>query len=359
MDITKNNNRNCLLDILKLACAFLVVCIHTPFKGSEYLAPYTKVAVPIFFMISGWFYSLTVSRGREKAQIKKIALILLFSGILYIFWDMFLTYLMAAEQKGLWDFAKFSLRWLFQLFLLRPRGWLEFLLFNSPPFSIHLWYLSAILYVLILMLLINPRIDRKKLYWLIPVLLCGKLVLGNYSVPLFGRQFGMIYSRNFLFFGLPFFLLGDMLHEYRERLRIYKTALWALLLVSLAAVQLERIMLSRAGYEHTELYISTIVSAGAVFILMVTARDHNGSVAAIALARRGRELSLGIFIVHPIFMHLLVLLQNSCRDRARALATMLDYTMPILVFFLSVITVRLFKPVSAKLMASVIGKKAP
>ena len=74
----------------------------------------------------------------------------------------------AAEQKGLWDFAKFSLRWLFQLFLLRPRGWLEFLLFNSPPFSIHLWYLSAILYVLILMLLINPRIDRKSSTGLFP-----------------------------------------------------------------------------------------------------------------------------------------------------------------------------------------------
>ena len=64
------------IDILKALCAFLIVCIHVPFPGKvgAYFTTLTRVAVPVFFMITGYFYSDTVARHKEKHQIKKIGL---------------------------------------------------------------------------------------------------------------------------------------------------------------------------------------------------------------------------------------------------------------------------------------------
>lgn len=51
-------NRAENIDILKAICAFLIVCIHVSFPGKvgAYFTALTRVVVPIFFMISGYFY---------------------------------------------------------------------------------------------------------------------------------------------------------------------------------------------------------------------------------------------------------------------------------------------------------------
>ena len=45
------------IDILKAICAFLIVCIHVPFPGrvGAYFTALTRIAVPVFFMITGYF----------------------------------------------------------------------------------------------------------------------------------------------------------------------------------------------------------------------------------------------------------------------------------------------------------------
>lgn len=52
------------IDILKAICAFLIVCIHVPFPGNigEYVTTLARIAVPIFFMITGYFYSGVVKK---------------------------------------------------------------------------------------------------------------------------------------------------------------------------------------------------------------------------------------------------------------------------------------------------------
>lgn len=48
------------LYLLKAICAFMVVGIHTPLGGSlhDALRPIFDVAVPLFFMITGYFLGL-------------------------------------------------------------------------------------------------------------------------------------------------------------------------------------------------------------------------------------------------------------------------------------------------------------
>ena len=77
------------IDVLKAICAFLIVCIHVPFPGvaGEYFTALTRIAVPIFFMITGYFYSDVIDRHREVIQIKKIFRLLIEANLLYLLWE--------------------------------------------------------------------------------------------------------------------------------------------------------------------------------------------------------------------------------------------------------------------------------
>ena len=56
------------LDILKAICAFLVVFIHVPIQGfmKEYLVALCRIAVPIFFMITGYFWSNDLNKQKKQ-----------------------------------------------------------------------------------------------------------------------------------------------------------------------------------------------------------------------------------------------------------------------------------------------------
>ncbi len=56
--VNQNRVRYDGLDVLKCICAFLVVCIHAAFLGDvgKIVEVIARIAVPIFFMITGFFY---------------------------------------------------------------------------------------------------------------------------------------------------------------------------------------------------------------------------------------------------------------------------------------------------------------
>ena len=64
---------------------------------------------------------------------------------------------------------------------------------------------------------------QKTLFLAIPVLLAGDLIIGKYSLLLFGREFPAFYSRNWLFVGVPYFSLGMLIRKHLPSIkeRIY------------------------------------------------------------------------------------------------------------------------------------------
>ena len=78
------------IDVLKAVCAFLIVCIHAPFPGvvGEYFTALTRVAVPIFFMITVFFYVDVVGRGRRIAKIKKIFCLSVKANVIFLIWKV-------------------------------------------------------------------------------------------------------------------------------------------------------------------------------------------------------------------------------------------------------------------------------
>lgn len=73
-------------DILKFFCSFLIVCIHCPFPGEagQWFTALTRIAVPIFFMISGYYFNDMQSKRRTPDQIKKILSLVIAANCFYL-----------------------------------------------------------------------------------------------------------------------------------------------------------------------------------------------------------------------------------------------------------------------------------
>lgn len=212
---------------------------------------------------------------QTKRQIKKIAILFLEANLMYCLWDLIYGLLSGNNS------------------ILNLKSMVKFVLLNESPFSGHLWYLGAILYTLIIVYLLDKIGCKKIMYWITPVLLIGDLIIGKYSILIFGREFPYIIVRNWLFVGIPYFSIGMMMKE--NRIRIGKQGI---LLFTLTTV-LERYLLVSNGLNATrDHYISTAFLAIAVFSF---ALDYKGKVNE-SVAKIGRDYSTWIYIVHPIFI---------------------------------------------------------
>lgn len=294
---TKNENqRNDGYDILKSLCAFLVVCIHTPFSGlfGECVTTISRIAVPIFFLISGYFFNASVDI--QKKQIKKVFVLYSISNLLYCLIDFINCFI----RGQLYSFySKFSIT-----------SFLKFIIFNESPFASHLWYLGAILYVrLVVYLFYSFFLKRARLlYFLIPILLLCDLVFGKYSLVFFDFNIPFILVRNFLFVGIPYFVIGIYLKNNNfEHKRVSHVSCFIciflgilFILTSLVEHFILKALNLNAVRDH---YLSTTFLAITVFYFF-SGKKWNSTKYTQLPKYVGRNLSMYIYIIHPIFISL-------------------------------------------------------
>lgn len=280
MEETKCKRLN-TLDVLKAICAFLVICIHISYKGNlgDTITPLCRIAVPIFFMITGYFYYKT-SKSPLK-QIKKVLILIILANFLYFIFGIIINGKVDLPTKE--DIFKS-------------------LIFNSSPFAFHLWYLNALLYVLVIAYIADKLNIRKRMYFLIPVLLVTNIIFGEYAIVLFNKDYDPIYMRNFLFIGIPYFLIGDLLYKNKENLikkfSIKKLTILIPILV-LTTVLEEHILTINKMDAIGDIYISTTFLAIAIFLFAIQVKQvSNENILAII----GRKYSTYIYVLHLVFI---------------------------------------------------------
>lgn len=276
-------------DILKFICAFLIVCMHFPFPSvaGQIINTLTRIAVPIFFMITGYFYTSVIRRKRQKHQLIKILKLTAAANLLY-FAVYFFGHLVKGSL-GSWLGKVFSLKSIFNL-----------LVFNESPFGIHLWYLNALIYVLLIALLFSRLHKLKLLCYAAPFLIIAELILGRYSAFIFGSPLSTIYTRNFLFLGIPCFAVGMIL----KKVQLFKTpAIPAVLSAVFFATSLaEKFLPTMMGVEtKRENYLSTTLMAISVFILFeLIYENRKTSAIESRMAVIGLKYSAWIYILHVL-----------------------------------------------------------
>lgn len=181
--------RNHSIDSLKLLCALLVVFIHCKYPYKEYVLPITDVAVPLFFCISGYF---VCGVKRSWDRINRIVLVFAWSAALY---------LLKTEV--------FSILTTHSLWIPSWHAITNLVFFSDVAFSIHLWYLPAYIYVLVMAFFIDKyNLWKASFYAIISLLLIGVFI--KYSIANTCPE-EIEYYRNAYFCGLPYFLVGGVI----------------------------------------------------------------------------------------------------------------------------------------------------
>lgn len=329
------------LDILKCFCAFLVVCIHKrfTFSYSDYFRAFTSIAVPVFFMITGFFYSNTVSKGKAGIQIKKVIWLNIWANLFYFIWDLLLEVLEGNTTLSEYLHHRFDIE------IIK-----KFLLFNKSAIHFHLWYLIALLYVLVIVFLLDKIGSRKWLYYFVPLLLAADLVFGEFSVVFLHRKFFEAFTRNFLYVGIPYFCMGDMLWNHRESIKkIFEHREYAvILMILLFTVCLfgEYWMLSSHGIlSNRKHYISTTFLAAAFFILAILyEKKEKHSKWCNWLSNIGFKYSSMIYIIHPAFIRLFKYLSEVKKEQIPAIiAEAYDAAGAIWIFLISLLAAVCFE----------------
>ncbi len=286
--------QNYYLNFWKGIACFGVVFFHTRFPVytlDGMIQSVFRFAIPLFFMVSGYFCyyeSRTTVEQKLPAKLKRIFWINL-GGCFYYFL-LQLAIALLGDSHGSWaDFME-RLHMMFNKETL-----INWVVFNQDPFINIMWFTSALLYCYLVMWLVNHFNSYRLLYAFIPVLLIIHLTVGN-VVALFEIETPKIYYRNFLLFGIPFFMLGNWIHKHQmsimEKFCVKKCQ--KILLLGAALSVGEWFLVGR----H-EMYIGSILIVLSAFTLALHQPEKK---ADSFITKIGADYSLFIYIVHYSLM---------------------------------------------------------
>lgn len=316
--------RNYSIDVLKFICAVLVVFLHTNFKWHDMILPFTRCAVPCFLMISGFllYSGEGVGRDRLRRNIKHILHIFLWSTLL------FLVY------KESWSIAHG------ELFVPSIKQWVFFLIFNENPFAGHLWYLGAYFYVLLIMLVVDRYSLWKYMLWFTPLLLIGDLVFGKYSLLLIGKEYPFVYVRNFLFVGIPYFMLGIWYKKNFGKLLKINRFIYGggIILFTLTSIVEKTFLLDLGKSAMREHYLSTTFLATCLFMFVLSFKNVHGS----KVSQLGERESLYVYVFHPLFVMTLPMIIKRIPIN---LSSIYQYTAPLIVLVSAIIFTMLLRKI--------------
>ena len=274
------------LDYFRIIAAVMVVAIHTsPLSifGERADVIFTRiicrVAVPFFFMVSGYFLYEDHSKMKEKVHRSaiKTAKLYIIAILLYLPINIYNGYL--SSKPLLTNIIKD-------------------VLFNGSFY--HLWYLpAAIIGVYLTLVLFSTRNDKLALL----------LAFGLYTIGLLGDSYyGIIanldpikelydimfrfsdYSRNGIFYAPVFLVLGGLISRHRKEYSLH--ILVSGFIISISVMILEGIMLSSIKFQrHDSMYIMLLPS---MFFLFNIILHYNWKERPML-----RKITTVIYIIHP------------------------------------------------------------
>lgn len=281
------------LSWLKFVAALLVVANHTgPLAlfgpAADFLVDgaLTRIAVPIFFITSGFFYfrKLTGDPRADRRHLRRYL-----GSIARLYAVAILLYLPLNLYNGYFSASSFN-----ALSLLRD------LAFDGTFY--HLWYLPALMIGIVLLYALYQRLKPAA----VMTIACALYAVGLFGDSYYGFLAGsdvltgwyremfraFDYTRNGLFFAPIYLALGASVAR-RPRTVSRPLAHAILFLASLSAMLAEAVWL-RAGDipRHDSMYVFAVPAA---YFLLLWALPYKGP------AKRGlREGRAWIYVLHPI-----------------------------------------------------------
>lgn len=289
---TVSSQRNQSIECARLLAAVLVVFIHCRFPGifGGYVECLGRYAVPLFFVISG-FFSFGISGQQILGRLKSILKLYLLAEFMYLIWNIFATEYAGGSTVAYLRSAVPEIDEAARLLFL-----------NVPPYVGHLWYLLAMagcyLGLLLYVRFFEPEpVDYRPLYLIGAFLLADHIttaaVLGEIET-----ENPVYWCRSGLLFGMPMFAMGLFLGQYRQRLfEKFNLTTPKLLALVLGSVVLSAIQW-RGGIDSGCMEFGTMLGVPALMLLLtahpvVTEKAVPGK----WIGRLGK-VSMAVYILH-------------------------------------------------------------
>lgn len=331
-EVISKRNRNTTLDIFKLFSAYMVVFIHVPFYGEMggIVQSIARFAVPVFFISSGFFvYNNNCEKIKKK--IKNIFLMYVFTTVLYHLFGIVSSFITGASVgEIIADYME----------LLRMKSMIEFFIFNVSLSSEHLWFLLALLYCYVIQYFVCKfKIPEKVTFLFAIICLIANLILSE-GMALFNIEISAIVTRNFLFVGYPFVVIGLWLRKNTDK--IVKTNQKGLIIVFLLG--LAETILSRICLGKEELYIGSILMAITLMILAIKNPQIIKSEKIVNLSRLHQNIYLFHVVVYKTARVILPMFGISFTSKV------LGFVYPILICIATTILAYIIDKVQAKIL---------
>lgn len=284
-----STTKNTTLELLKLFASYMVVFIHVMFYGEfgEIVDALARFAVPLFFLVSG-FFSYNISPEKIKKRIKHIAFLFVVSTSLYTVANV-VGFLFAGDTAGIVTYFR---EW------IHPITFIKLIGVNVPASSSHLWYLSAMIYVYLIFWLATVRCFNKKVSVTVSLSLLGLHIILGEVLSAFGIVLPNIVVRNFLLMGIPFFVLGLLAKKYEDKLR---NVPWYVS-VTAAVAGIAETVVSRHFFGKNEIHIGSLL----ILFAMVTVFIKRADVRYPSFLNGWTACSTYIYILHKMLSPVLM-----------------------------------------------------
>lgn len=294
MNIQTVTHRNSYFDFLKGIACISVVFIHCQFPGTFgiIIGALLKLAVPLFFMISG-YYSVRTEKFNLERKVKHIIkIIVIAEGVIFIY-EALKAFVVG---NGLLNYVEACFNW---------NHLIQSILFNKPITYSHLWFLYALIYCYFSLFFIRKFRFEKLIPLFIIIGHIGFFVLGeglillgysyHFTLALCNIQMDIVPYNFFLFRALPYFLLGYLLSRTKNRVRIPRHLYFVMLVGGSFLAMCERFA---AGW--LQFYIGTFIVVTALFVCAMNQEMRIPVTNRIfkTLAHIGNKDSDFIYVIH-------------------------------------------------------------
>ena len=273
--------RNYLIDSIRLIAALFVIIVHLPFENYNYeLAVHIRLisrwAVPVFFMISGYFLSVKIKDDNSfyVKYISKLLGVIVISTILYM--------PLALNSRGLGYFI-YEFDWFF---------------LGS---YFHLWFLSALLFSTLVYMFFSMNKMEKVLNVLSICLLLFFVIIMGY-----GYVFNITINQNvpMLYISIFFFNFGTYLNYFFSNTKKSKIISILLLFFGLLIQELEVVFLDgKSSYDSLDfqmLFGTIFLSIGIIGCCFSFRQASNNW-----LSEYGKRYGLFIYIYHVFLVKII------------------------------------------------------
>ncbi|WP_097015698.1 serine racemase VanT catalytic subunit [Anaerocolumna aminovalerica] len=282
MNITK---RYATLDIFRLIAAFLIIAIHTsPFLSINETADFiivhiiARVAVPFFFMVTGYFLYLSMEKGNKlRRTLNKLIGIYIIGIFLYLPLNLYGSYF---SQENL------------------PFQITKDLIFDGTFY--HLWYLPATIIGILLVQFLLRRFRMIHVFIITIVLYVIGLGGDSYygivtQISTVHKSYDFLfkimdYTRSGLFFAPVYLFLGSWIAYSKHKIKTEFAVIG--LIISNVLLMAEGLLLHNFNVQrHDSMYIMLLPSMYFLFLILLQCNGNN--------IKELRTLSMVIYIIHP------------------------------------------------------------